>query len=373
MIKSIALRNFQGHEHSKLEMHPGVNVIVGETDSGKTSIIRALKWLVTNRVSRLKSSQDPVRRVDGKPVKEGVEVVIETDRGIVKRVRKKGFNGYVIDGEEYQDLGGKLPGDLPKVLDLQEINLQESYKPYYLITDSPGQIARTISDTLGTGDADVAVALARKAQEGIRGSIKSLTVEIAESEAVLGKLAFVDELEPKVGHIEESVGHLEKARDRLDRLMDLLSDAHLAGQDMRVAEAAVVDPAGAVAAYEVLEDVCKERKRLVGLVTEAEVAHTSTQRWRVVHDSVEALLPTAGTTLKNLEGANERREKLAVAIKAAERSSVYLGTCERDVAMQSKAVAELKDKYTELLVKMGVCPFCGERTSREHIQEALAS
>jgi exonuclease SbcC len=44
MIKSIKIQNFETHIKTHLDLHPGVNVIVGESDEGKSGIIRSIKW-----------------------------------------------------------------------------------------------------------------------------------------------------------------------------------------------------------------------------------------------------------------------------------------------------------------------------------------
>ena len=49
MIKQINIKNFQSHKSTQLKLDPGVNVIVGSSDSGKTAIIRAYLWVVDNR------------------------------------------------------------------------------------------------------------------------------------------------------------------------------------------------------------------------------------------------------------------------------------------------------------------------------------
>ena len=50
-IKSIELQNFQSHVKTIIEpAGPGfLTVITGPSDSGKTAIIRALKWLLYNQ------------------------------------------------------------------------------------------------------------------------------------------------------------------------------------------------------------------------------------------------------------------------------------------------------------------------------------
>lgn len=49
MIKQLNIQNFQSHVDTTLEFSDGCNIIVGNSDSGKTAIIRALRWLVFHK------------------------------------------------------------------------------------------------------------------------------------------------------------------------------------------------------------------------------------------------------------------------------------------------------------------------------------
>jgi DNA repair exonuclease SbcCD ATPase subunit len=51
MIKRIEIKNFQAHKNTEIDFDPGVNVISGASDAGKSSIFRALLWVITNRPS----------------------------------------------------------------------------------------------------------------------------------------------------------------------------------------------------------------------------------------------------------------------------------------------------------------------------------
>ena len=48
LIEAIEITNFQSHANTVLEFHEGVNVIKGTSGHGKSAIIRALEWLLTN-------------------------------------------------------------------------------------------------------------------------------------------------------------------------------------------------------------------------------------------------------------------------------------------------------------------------------------
>ena len=47
-IKKIIIDNFQSHEHTEIEFGPGLNVIVGPSDYGKSAVVRALRWVLYN-------------------------------------------------------------------------------------------------------------------------------------------------------------------------------------------------------------------------------------------------------------------------------------------------------------------------------------
>lgn len=49
MLKFLNIKNYQSWAEGAFNFHPGLNVIIGLSDSGKSAIIRALRWLVWNR------------------------------------------------------------------------------------------------------------------------------------------------------------------------------------------------------------------------------------------------------------------------------------------------------------------------------------
>ena len=49
MIKSIHIKNFRSHIDFEMEFNKGLNVIIGENDAGKTTLIDSLKILFGNK------------------------------------------------------------------------------------------------------------------------------------------------------------------------------------------------------------------------------------------------------------------------------------------------------------------------------------
>jgi len=132
MIKTLELHNFQSHKHSALEFNPGVNVIIGPTDSGKTAIIRALRWLVWNR-----PQGDSMRSTWG----GGTSVEVRIDDTSVYRLKDK-TDQYRLGKMEFTAFGAAIPEEIEQTLNLNEINLQQQLDSPFLLTSSPGDVAK---------------------------------------------------------------------------------------------------------------------------------------------------------------------------------------------------------------------------------------
>ena len=131
---SARIKNYQSHEDTLLEFDPGVNIIIGDTDSGKTAILRALKWGIKNR-----PTGDGFRSWWEH---EETEVIIETEEGNnITRIKSKGNNKYLLNGVELSAIGVKVPEEVEQALNLSEINLQSQFEMPFLLNSTDGEVA----------------------------------------------------------------------------------------------------------------------------------------------------------------------------------------------------------------------------------------
>lgn len=136
-IRTIQLKNFQSHKDTRLDLAPGVNVVVGRSDSGKTAILRALEWVRTNR---------PVGDAFRSHWGGGTHIAVELDDGaIISRTKKDKLNIYGADNVDFKAIGQGVPEDIIKLLGLTDINIQHQHDPPFLLTLSPGQVARELN------------------------------------------------------------------------------------------------------------------------------------------------------------------------------------------------------------------------------------
>lgn len=213
MIKSIHLQNFQSHKDTHLEFSPGVNVIIGRSDHGKTAIIRALRWVVENR-----PAGDEFRSHWAKNEDTAVQIILNNG-GQVARWKNKVVNNYSCNGELFQGFGQDIPKPVVDALNLASINLQQQFDQPFLLFDSPGAVARYLNQVVHLEKIDIALAnitsLKRQNDQDIR-SQKSRIGELEQLEATF----------PDLEAAEEFITELEvqqKDRDQKKQKLDWLS------------------------------------------------------------------------------------------------------------------------------------------------------
>ena len=184
MIQSLSLSNFQSHKKTKLEFSDGVNVIIGGSDSGKTSIIRALKWLVFNR-----PGGDAFRSTWG----GDTTVELTVDNISIRRTKSgKDINLYQKDGIKYAAFGTEVPNDITDLLNLNEINLQAQMDSPFLISSTPGDVAKHFNQIAHLDQIDSGL---KKVQQEITTIQRIITFKDGEVERATEELKKFDHLE----------------------------------------------------------------------------------------------------------------------------------------------------------------------------------
>lgn len=227
-IKSMEIKNFQSHKDSKIEFDRGLNVIIGKSDSGKTAILRAIKWVFYN---------DPppssLIRVGEKEM--SVKLVFNTGV-IVTRLWSSKENKYILvksSGEEIilEKFNRTVPFEIIQELQIQkielgasvknEINIAEQLDGPFLLNESSSTRASSIGRLIGVNYIDDALRDVIKDNKNIAKTFKELDVEKEKIENELNEFKSLDlEIERlnKIKNLRQSVRSKE---ERLDYLKDL--------------------------------------------------------------------------------------------------------------------------------------------------------
>lgn len=205
MLDAVKIKNFQSHEASELQFSPGVNVIIGPSDAGKSAVFRALIWGISNRPlgDAFRSEWGGETRV----------VLRTTDNITVERTKDKNKNSYFVNGTELKAFGSDPPESVQEALLMDEVNIQNQTDPPFLFVNSPGEVAQMLNKAASIDDIDRAINGLRRGLTHLRQSIKQKEEQLQKQKEEIKQYKDLPALESKIEELET----LEKKEQELYR------------------------------------------------------------------------------------------------------------------------------------------------------------
>lgn len=201
MIREIRLQNFQAHSKLRLAVEPGLNVIIGQTDQGKSTVIRAIRWIALH---------EPVTGL----VRWGetdMRAGILTDLGPVTRFKDGKKYGYKVCDQEYVACGKDQPKAVQDVLNLTEINFQSQHDSHFLLSLTPGQVAKEINQIVSLADIDKANTWLKSKAAKLATLIQASEDKVSEYKARFDQFADIDDLTERLAALKELRSRIEQA------------------------------------------------------------------------------------------------------------------------------------------------------------------
>lgn len=222
MINSIETKNYQSHKHSKLEFDPGVNVIIGSTDSGKTTILRSLRKATWNK---------PMGEAFRSNWGGETSIVVKTDQNTVAWYKDKEAV-YKLDGTVFKAFGTEVPIEIVKALNLNEINLQQQLDAPFLLTSTPGEVARHFNKIANLDQIDISTSKIKSAIREIEQTIKADEKLLEQYKIQLEEFASLDKFEIELEVLEQMQADLIIKVNQKRKLIDLITSAKEVEQEI---------------------------------------------------------------------------------------------------------------------------------------------
>lgn len=216
MIIKVEIENFQSHKNTVLEFVPGTNVVIGESDAGKSAIFRAINWVITNR-----PLGDTFRSDWGGDTR----VAIYTSEGdAIERIKTASRNVYVINGKALTAFGSEVPEQVSEILRMDEANIQSQMDVPFLLAVSPGEAARMLNKAASIDDIDYTISNLRGEYQKISNNVKFNEGKLKDYEEKIKEYDNIPILEEKLERVENTEKELEKQEQMLVKLSQLVSD-----------------------------------------------------------------------------------------------------------------------------------------------------
>lgn len=228
MITRLHLSNFQSWPQVVLELSP-ITVIIGETDAGKSALLRGLSCLLFNAME----GTGMVRAGQS-----SAEVAIETAEGhLITWARGTNLNRYTLDGQVYDKPGRAVPEPIRQALQIQELEFDAEvvrlqWAPQmdapFLLADSGAKATRMLGVA---GNAAITAQAARLAQQEVKkeqDAHRAASNQLERLQAQLASYADVDTAAPIADALQQALTQIETLRMRRQQVQVVQRDHEVA-------------------------------------------------------------------------------------------------------------------------------------------------
>ncbi len=349
MIEDTDIRYFQGHDWTHLEFVKGLNVIMGSSDQGKSSLIRALRWLFVNKPTGNEFRSHFAER------KQNTKVSSVINGKKISKKRKGTSNIYDIEGtkDSIKAVRTGVPDEIIEVTRIDDTNFHGQFDGFFLIDDSPGQRMRYFNDLLGLNIIPIAMKFLRSKHNKGRITAGELQKQGEEIEMRLLKYEDLDEIVSNLEELDSSIEMQEKTRKEGTEIKAILSSINeiedkKEGLNLFIGEGEKIEALSksinkAAGAEIEIENITSE----IEIISSAKKASKDLGRLIEDYPKVHALLEKIGK-LNDASNYVSQLEKLYSAIRQTEKAREIKGD----------RVLEAEKAYSNALSSLDLCPFC---------------
>lgn len=229
-ITSVTLKNFQAHKDTTVQFDKGLNIIVGESNNGKTSILRGILWAIDNQplgndfiMAGENDCSVTINFSDGTYIERGRTV---KDTGYYK-IRYIDDNGKYID-QTYRGFTNAVPIEVANVHQMPKVNITKDIETHlnvlsqldgpFLLTESPLVKASAIGRITGTHVIDAAIKESNKTIQSNRKLAKSYSEDLQQKENERKQLPDIKSMEAFTKKYAYIVKYITKLNDSVIKL-----------------------------------------------------------------------------------------------------------------------------------------------------------
>ncbi len=347
-LTKLHIKNFQSHRDSTLEFGNGVNLIIGASGHGKSSIIRAIRLLIENKPG----GNSFVSRGS-----QNCEISLEFEDK--KITREKGENNLYkleIKGqkpEEFKSFGMSVPDPIKNVLNLTPDNIQNQLDPPYMLTLNSGSVARKLNEIANISAIDSAQSYLKSRMRKADSKIKTEKEVKSEKEIKIKSFQYLDEMENILQEIEEQNNSLENKIEAEITLRTLLVQIQ-EKKELSEKISSILNKArpyldNAKKIYQKWEGVREECDELKTILQKLSLTKSKWVRFGKISKTWEQIekLETEQIQLKKIQEEKDRLESLFSKLQQTKNI----------LSKKKELIKSLQNEYWEIMPR--VCPICG--------------
>ncbi len=280
MLESLTLKNFQIHSLFEMEFSPTVTSLTGPTDSGKSSIVRALQWICTNYPQ------------GDEFIMEGSEMAIGTlriDGHEVTRERGK-QNLYKLDGEIYKSFGADVPADISNLVNVGSINFQDQITMPFWFCLPPAQVGRELNQIVNLDLIDSVAQSISTELRRCKSHVEFTSERLEQARRERDEFTWVKEADEELYSIEQLYSSYLEIAEIVSKIDSALKDARNVSQKLEGVTEAILDGKKLMQGLESYVQLRKEIDNIEQLYTKARELEKQCQNHAMSKEGLEKKL-----------------------------------------------------------------------------------
>lgn len=335
MLERLELRDFQAHKKLVIEFDPNITVVVGDTDVGKSAIIRALSWVMLNR-----PDGDSFIRHG----KDAALATLEVDGQVIVRCRGKGENTYNLNSDEFKAFGKSVPERVSELLGVSEINFQCQHEAPFWFSESASEVSRRLNHVVDLGVIDDVLGSVAQQVRRNKANVEFCEERLKKAKEERDRLKPVLEADAALRAVEEEETRAVSLRTKRESLQELLQD--LSGQRKRL---------------ETLRQTAQRGRELVELADASRSWQKDAEALRSLLTSLQGQRKILKVKLPDIGALNKLHDDWVMLRNQRERLATVLETQRelwKDHRRAEHARIDAKNEFDKH-TKGAHCPLCG--------------
>ena len=337
MFEKLKIKKFRMHDEQEIEFAPDITTIIGDSFTGKSTIVKALIWILCNR-----PAGDSVINWD-KPNQKAIGTLTIDGGNVVKRIKGNGKNIYKLNKDKFVAFGrGDVPAEIAKLVNVSDVNIQGQFEPFFWFSKTAGEVSRQLNQIVNLEIVDTTMA-------NIASEIRktSATVDVTQTrldsiKVQRKKLLYVEDMDKDLKIVENKQNQWQKTAVNASELNELIKTASLHQKTIKNARAVSLLGDLAVSAGQSYLDI-----------------KTKSNNLNLLIKNIVSLQKQTASKIPSLEPLNVLYETFQTMTKRQQQLSALV---EKIVRME-KGIKTLKTVFesaeSSLKQKIGkVCPLC---------------
>lgn len=379
-FRSLQLKNFQVHKDTLIEFSPTITTIRGPTDSGKSAVLRALRWVCLNDLAG-----EGFIREGTKKVEVILHVMEKKERFEILRNKGTGgsSNTYELDSKEFKSFGTTVPSDIETLLRTSDINFQGQHDPAFWFTDTAGEVSRKLN-------AIVDLSLVDSSLAAIATQVRML---LEKKTIVQERLTEAKDEQTRIEPQRERIKEFKQLSDKSNSVAELREDSDNLGRltsrvdsyrtQAKLFEEKTEEGQGVILTYRTASHLSGDCIAIESLISKIEqhskvvtpppfnTVEVTYWTWATLAKEVEDLQVTVerGERLKQrlettepppfdrVQAANNQRRNLSVVVEELEQL-ISRGDALKTKVVSAEEVAATKEATFHQKIKGQRCPLC---------------